>query len=89
MQTKHSSLTMDITGIRQEYTCHMSASASAALLGACLVSQALFAAAALHLQCRSHILDIEVLEVPSISCKETSILKCVDLRFGIEVLSSI
>ncbi len=33
----------------QEYTCHMSASASAALLGACLVSQVLFAAAPLHL----------------------------------------
>ena len=41
---------VDMTGIWQEYTCHMSASASAALLGACLalVFQALFAAAPLH-----------------------------------------
>ncbi len=36
---------VDMTGIWQEYTCHTSASASAALLGACLVSQTLFAVA--------------------------------------------
>ncbi len=41
---------VDMTGIWQEYTCHMSASASAALLGACLarVFPALSAAAPLH-----------------------------------------
>jgi hypothetical protein len=44
MQKNHLSL------IKLKYTCHMSASASAALLGACLalVFQALFAAAPLH-----------------------------------------
>ncbi len=41
------------------------------------------------LRYRSYIFVIEVFEVPSISCEETWILKCVDLRFNIKILSSI